>query len=172
MVVSKRVLRGVVYAFGAGMDPRRKDGVRAHPEVFAAGMSFHAGIAAAVVSLVTGISGALPPTWLRYTLAGVSALGGGSGLLLLARRLREPVLRAISIADDYISTLLVVAFLEASASFLLFPQLRSAMLITGALLVVYAPFGKIRHCILFFVTRARFGAFIGTRGVLVGRTPR
>jgi hypothetical protein len=154
------------------MDPRQKDGVRAHPFVFAAGVCLHAGIGAAAASLLAGLVDAFPPAWLRVLLLALSIIGAGGGLLLLARRVREPVLQAISIADDYISNLLVLAFLVAAAVFLLFPPLKSALFLTGALLLAYAPFGKIRHCVLFFVTRARFGAFIATRGLVGGRSPR
>lgn len=168
MAVSEH-FRGVAYAFTRGMDPRLKDGVRAHPLVLAAGMLFHAGIASAVISVAVALVDVSPPAWLRALLVAFAAAGAIAGLTLLVRRLREPVLQAISVADDYISNLLVVGVLIGSAAFLLFPELRALLLALSAVLAIYAPFGKIRHCVLFFITRARYGAFLGTRGVLIGR---
>lgn len=152
------------------MDPRLKDGVRAHPVVLVAGVLLHAGIAASGLATLAAVTGAAWPNWLRIACAVLSATGAVSGLLLLVRRLREPVLQAISIADDYISNLLVVGVLIAAALLSIVPQAQPVLLLAWAVLAAYAPFGKIRHCVLFFVTRARFGAFIGARGVLVGRS--
>ena len=165
MAASEGVRRGVRYALGRGLDPRLKDGVRAHPWTFGAGMLLHAGIAAAFLSLVL-----LPAPGFRLLLIGLAATGALAGGYLLIRRLREPVLRAISVPDDYISNVLVIALLAAAIASLVDPARRSWLLVAGAVLLVYAPFGKIRHCVLFFVSRARFGAFIGTRGVVVGRS--
>lgn len=167
MAAFDRLARGVTYAFTRGMDPRAKDGVRAHPMVFVCGMLFHTGIAASAVCLFTALLGTALPSEARIALILLTGMGAASGLVLLARRLREPLMQAISIADDYISNLLVVSVLVAALAFLLDPGLKALFLVATALLVLYAPFGKIRHCVLFFVTRARFGAFIGTRGVLV-----
>jgi hypothetical protein len=154
------------------MDPRLKDGVRAHPSVFVAGILFHCGIAAWLTTVVLALAARTVPSWLQVLLIAVNATGVVSGVTLLVRRLQEPVLQAISVADDYVSNLLVVAALLASTAFLLVPRLNGWLLLATAALVVYAPFGKIRHCVLFFVTRTRFGAFIGARGVLVGRSRR
>jgi len=170
MAVSKRVLRGVRYAFGRGMDPRTKDGVRAHPFVLVAGMLLHTAIGAAILCLVFAALGLTLPSALRIVLLCAHAVGAVGGLALLVRRLREPVLQAISVADDYASNLLAVAFVVTAACALLTPRANGLFFFASAVLAIYAPFGKIRHCVLFFITRARFGAFIGTRGVLVRRS--
>ena len=172
MAASDPVLRGVAYALTRGLDPRKKDGARAHPTVLVAGMLFHAGIAGAAVSLIVGLIGRSPSPLFHLALIGVSVAGAAAGVVLLLRRLREPVLKAISIPDDYISNLLVVLVLIASATSLAVPGLTSAFQALTLLLILYAPFGKIRHCVLFFIARARFGVFIGTRGVLVGSRRR
>jgi hypothetical protein len=172
MAVSERVLRGVLYAFTRGMDPRLKDGVRAHPWVLVTGVVFHAGIGAGLASFLSALGLLSYPAGVRMALMVLALAGSVAGLVLLARRVREPVLKAISGPDDYISNLLVVAVLVACLAFLLAPQLKPLFVALSAALVVYAPFGKIRHCVLFFVARARYGAFIGTRGVLIGSRRR
>jgi hypothetical protein len=44
-----------------------------------------------------------------------------------------------------------------------------AFLAASLALAVYAPFSKLRHCVLFFVTRTRYGLFVGRRGILGAR---
>lgn len=172
MAASEDVRRGVRYAFGRGLDPRAKDGVRAHPWVFVAGMLLHLGVAAALASVAMAVRAIAPPVWLRWPLVLLNAAGAAAGMFLLVRRIREPVLRVISGPDDYVSNLLVVSLLAAAFASLLDPRMSTPLAVVFVALVAYAPLGKIRHCVLFFVTRARFGAFIGARGALVGRTRR
>ncbi len=160
----------MAYAFGRGMDPRKKDGVRAHPIAFAAGLFLHASVAGALLCLFIASLDLNVPAPARFALLSLESGGVLAGLFLLARRLREPVLQAISVPDDYASNLLVAAFAGAAAASLLTPRADVPFFVIAAALAVYAPFGKIRHCVLFFITRARFGAFIGTRGVLIRRS--
>lgn len=170
MVVSNSAWRGIGYAFGRGLDPRKKDGVRAHPFVFLFGVLLHVAIASAVATLLLQILNITLPPATRITLLLLQAIGLCSGLALIVRRLREPVLQAISVADDYVSAVLVILFLIAAAVSLATSVGAAPLYVCAAALALYAPFGKIRHCVLFFVTRARFGAFVGTRGVLIHRS--
>jgi hypothetical protein len=172
MAASSSIWRGVRYAFGRGLDPRKKDGVRAHPFAFVFGVLLHASIAAALASLLLSILHLAPVPTLRILLLAVLGVGIVSGAALVGRRLRDPVLQAISVSDDYLSALLVLVFVAAAGVSLVTPAGANALYLSTAALVLYAPFGKIRHCVLFFVTRARFGAFIGSRGVLIQRPHR
>lgn len=158
------------YAFGRGLDPRKKDGVRRHPFVFVFGALLHLAIAAALVSLLLEVLRLTPAAPARISLVVLQILGICSGLALLARRMQDPVLQAISVPDDYLSAALVLIVLGTATASLLTPGGAIPFYVSTAALVLYAPFGKIRHCVLFFVTRARFGAFIGTRGVLIHRS--
>lgn len=169
MAASDHAWRGVLYAFTRGLDPRGKDGVRAHPLVFCAGVLFHASIFTAALTLALLLGGIEPSSSGRAAVVALLIAGIACGIGLLVRRVRTPVLQAISVPDDYSSNLLVLAFLSAGLIAQLTPGAATAFAIAGAALVVYAPFSKIRHCILFFVARARFGLFIGRRGVFVRR---
>ncbi|HSL20083.1 MAG TPA: hypothetical protein VK886_01015 [Vicinamibacterales bacterium] len=169
MGASSRAWRGVFYAFGRGMDPRGKDGVRAHPLVFCGGVLFHVGIFTAGLTLALLLGGIALPSPARQAAVVLLAAAIASGLGLLVRRVRTPVLQAISVPDDYSSNLLVLAFLSAGLIAQLAPGAATSFAIAGAALVVYAPFSKIRHSVLFFVARARFGLFIGRRGVFARR---
>jgi hypothetical protein len=162
----------VRYAFGAGLDPRKKDGVRAHPIVFAGGVLLHIAIFSAAAWLVLMLAAISLPPLGHIMLAAAFVAGILAGFGLLVRRCRSPVLRVVSLADDYTSILLVIGFLGAAEWSLLTPAGAPAFLLVSAALAAYAPFSKIRHCVLFFVTRWRFAMFVGKRGVLGTRAGR
>jgi nitrate reductase gamma subunit len=84
---------------------------------------------------------------------------------LAYRRATTPLLRAISAPDDYASNLLVVAWLVSGAVAVFLPA-RAAFLGTTIALALYAPLGKIRHCVFFFLARGLFGARLGRRGIV------
>ena len=159
--------RGAVYALTLGMNPRAKDGARRHPWVLVAGVLFHAGVGAAAITAVAlfaarpGFSG---PAW--DAIATVQAAGAIAALSLIARRNASPMLRAISGSDDYVSNILVFATLVSGAGAIALPELVPMFATALTLVLVYAPFGKIRHCVLFFPARLQYGRFLGRRGVL------
>lgn len=166
MGVSSAEWRGVRYAFGRGLDPRQKDGVRAHPMVFACGLFLHAAVFSALARLLTLLVGIALPVFAGVFLASVLIAGMVCGSALVVRRLLSPVLRTVSSADDYVSAVLVLAFLVAAEATLVTPHATATFYGAALALAGYAPFGKIRHCALFFVTRTYYGIFVGRRGVL------
>lgn len=171
MAASESVWRGVRYAFGAGLDPRLKDGVRAHPSAALWGASFHISVFAALAAGVLTVSGHPPVGAWRSIFSVLLAAGIVSAAALLIRRWRSPALRAISRADDYVSTTLLAAVFGTGLLALVVPGLTSPFAVTLSALVLYAPFGKIRHCVLFFLARTRYGVFIGRRGLFTPRAP-
>jgi hypothetical protein len=164
--------RGVVHAFGRGMDPRHKDGVRLHPWVLSAGVLLHGAVLATTVTLAVGVAGGSMPALLVSIFVTVQLAGIAAATGLLVRRVRTPLVRVISIPDDYFSNVLVTAFLGAGLAFLLWGRAWPIFVGISAVLVLYAPFGKIRHCALFFTTRFRLGVLLGRRGVLPSPRPR
>jgi hypothetical protein len=161
---------GVAYAFGRGMSPRAKESAWRHPWVTATGAVFHVGIAGACAWLALSLTGAAPESGWRTVWAVVLAPGAVAGGLLLLRRARSAVLRAISVPDDFVSNVLTTAFVALAALDAVAPPAGIAVPIAAILLLAYAPFGKIRHCVFFFLARGRFGALFGHRGVLPGPT--
>ncbi|MFN8176794.1 MAG: hypothetical protein U0167_02650 [bacterium] len=157
--------RGVAYAFGPGMSPWAKESVRDHLPAYFAGVAYHAGIFAALLLLGASVMGVgLGGAW-RAGVGFLAALGAAAGTVLLVRRARSPLLRAISSPDDYVSNLLTTAVLALAFARTLVPAAEGALFAGGMLLLLWAPVGKIRHCLFFFVTRASSGAFFGRRGV-------
>jgi nitrate reductase gamma subunit len=91
-------------------------------------------------------------------------------LALLIRRIRHPVLRLISNADDYISILVVIVPIVTGilASGHLggrYETLLAIHLLSVETLFVWIPFGKLMHMALIFPSRFDAGATFGRRGV-------
>lgn len=159
---------GVVYAFGRGMSPWAKESARLHPAVYVAGVLYHIGIIASIGFAGLAMAGAPWLDGLSVVAAPLLALSLVAGIALLVRRIATPGLRAVSSPDDYASnvaaTLLPASALVAVASGAYTPSL----LIVATVVFLYAPLGKIRHCVFFFLARTRFGRLLGRRGVLPG----
>lgn len=155
------VMAGVRYAFTKGMAPQAKESVRMNPLSYLAGMLYHTGIFAAFVLLVARIAGLS-----TFKSLGIVAMAGAlGGVALLIKRLVKAHLRGISCPDDYVSNVLATAFPLLAGAACFIPNLASLWLVETMVLLIYAPLGKIRHCLFFFSTRYFFGAFFGHRGV-------
>jgi hypothetical protein len=154
---------GLIYAFGAGMDPRAKESASHHPLVYAAGLVYHLGVFAGLATLAIVLSHATLPRAMAVALGIAMFAGAMAGILLLARRARSPLLRAISAPDDYASNIFVDAWLGVGALAVFTPAV-PAFLVASIVLAAYVPLGKIRHCLVFFTTRYHLGVFFGRRG--------
>lgn len=157
---------GILYAFGPGMNPRAKESAANHPLVYAAGVLYHVGILIAVATLGLALTHIQMPARLASGLAQFLLLAVAAGAGLFARRASSDLLRAISAPDDYVSNLLADAWLAAAALSLMSPETTPVFLVATILLGLYAPLGKIRHCIFFFLARGEFGARLGRRGII------
>lgn len=157
---------GVAYALGPGMSPRAKESASKHPQVYASGVLYHAGIAGAASTLVLTLARIPVPSLLAGTLAVLMVAAVAAGAGLFARRMNSALLRAISAPDDYASNLLVDAWLATAALSLIDPQARPAFLVATTVLGIYAPLGKIRHCVFFLLARGEFGARLGRRAIV------
>jgi hypothetical protein len=127
-------------------------------------MAFHAGLLAAFGLLAAALLGLGLPSFLLQCARVLTLAGAAGGLGLLAKRALHAQLRGLSCPDDYGSNLLSSLF--ALLAFLgTFSAAAAGLWMAEAvLLLVYAPLGKIRHCLFFFTTRYHLGAFFGRRG--------
>lgn len=160
-----REAEGIRYAFTAGMAPGAKESVRMNPVSYALGMAYHLGVFAGLALLAMDLAGA--PSF--RILGAAALLGACGGAALLVKRGVTRWLRSLSHPDDYLSNALATAFALLAGLAAYAPSLMPTWRVVGALLFLYAPLGKIRHCVFFFPTRAHFGAFFGRRGVLPRR---
>ena len=157
---------GVRYALTLGMAPWAKESTRRHWAAYLRGIAFHLGIFLGLALFIGGPWLALLPATVRAVLAASAGLGALLGLAGLVARLVEPNLRALSTPDDYFAVLLVSLFLATAAAALLDLALLPAFYLSGAAMLVYAPLGKIRHCIYYAYSRLFFGRYMGRRAVL------
>jgi nitrate reductase gamma subunit len=157
---------GVRYAFTLGMVPWAKESTRRHWVTYLRGIVFHLAI---LLGLALFLGGPwltrLPAAW-RAGIATATGLGSLFGLAGFAARFVEPNLKALSTPDDYFAVLLVSLFLGAATAALLDLTLRPALYLVGVVMLVYAPLGKIRHCLYYAYARLFFGKFVGRRAVL------
>jgi len=172
-------LQGIV----RGLRPRRTFGA-AHWLTSLNGYVFHLGLALvffgyaphiAFVQRLTGLHWPALPDFVMYVAAAVTMV---ALLLALLARLNSPVLKKISGPDDWISwTLTFLPFLtgmavvgESSAQLLAHaePVYRGPLalhLFSLELLLIWFPFGKLMHAVLFPFSRGATGQRFSHRGV-------
>ena len=157
---------GVLYAYTLGMAPWSKESTRRHAIAYMRGVAFHAGIFLGLLLLIASPWLGGVPQVVRTLLGIGMALGALFGFAGLVLRFVEPNLKALSTPDDYFAVSIVSLFLASEALWLFLPQAQVFIYLVSAAMLVYAPLGKIRHCIYFVYSRLFYGRFIGSRAVL------
>jgi len=157
---------GVAYALSLGMLPWAKESTRRHAMAYLRGVGFHLTIFLVLVLFILSPWLSLLPGLVRLGLAFLCGLGSLMALLGFVSRFIEKSLKALSTPDDYFAILLVSLFQACSAAMLLNLDFLPLFYLLSALVFVYMPLGKIRHCIYFVFSRLFFGRFFGRRAVL------
>ncbi|GAB4545993.1 MAG: hypothetical protein Kow0063_40230 [Anaerolineae bacterium] len=160
------VRRGVLYAFTLGMAPWEKESTRRHWLAYFRGIFYHLGIFMAfAVLLVSPWLSIIPQPfiWLAMLVTASGAVFGFAGIVM---RLTEEDTRVLSVPDDYFSVFLASLFVALAFLTLLVPAVLPIFYIVAAVLLVYIPFSKIRHCVYFFYSKFFFGLSFGHRGVI------
>jgi hypothetical protein len=132
------------------------------------GIAFHVGIFAGLAAFLASPWFETIPLIVRVVFAILTGFGAAMGVAGALMRVVEHNLRAISTPDDHASVWLVTIFLAAMTIVLGATAFVPAMWVIAAAMLVYAPLGKIRHCIYFYFGRLFFGIHIGRRGVVGG----
>jgi hypothetical protein len=161
-------LHGILYAFTLGMAPWAKESTRRHWVAYLRGIAFHVGIFAGLAALLASPWFTLIDPIIRTLFAIVTGFGAVLGAAGGIMRLVENNLKAISTPDDHLSVWLVSLFLAMMTAALMATGFVPAMWVVAAAMLVYAPLGKIRHCIYFYFGRLFYGLHIGRRGVVRG----
>jgi hypothetical protein len=160
--------KGILYAFTLGMAPWSKESTRLHMLAYLRGIAFHVGIFAGLAAFLASPWFETIPLIVRVVFAILTGFGAAMGVAGALMRVVEHNLRAISPPDDHASVWLVTIFLAAMTIALGATAFVPAMWVIAAAMLVYAPLGKIRHCIYFYFGRLFFGIHIGRRGVVGG----
>jgi hypothetical protein len=158
--------RAVLYAFTLGMAPWEKESTRIHWLAYFRGILFHVGVFMALAVLLASpwLAGIPRPViWLAALVTGVGAVAGFAGIVM---RWADENLRRLSLPDDYFSLFLTSLFVLLAFAVLLWPALLPVFYLVSALMLLYIPFSKIRHCAYFFYTKFFFGLNFGRRGVI------
>lgn len=158
--------RGVLYAFTLGMAPWEKESARIHWIAYLRGISFHMGTFAAFGVLFASPWLAILPRPMVWIAIALTSTGAAAGLGGVVMRWADRNERALSVPDDYASVILVSLFTALACAVLLWPAVMSAWYLVSALMLIYIPFSKIRHCVYFFYSRFFFGLYLGRRGVI------
>jgi hypothetical protein len=157
---------GMLYAYTLGMAPWVKESTRRHWLSYLRGVAFHVGILVGFIIMIGSPWFASMDFQFRLMLGIAAALGAILGLAGFAARFMESNLRSLSLPDDYFAVLLVSLFLLAASLSMLFTPLLPLFYLLSAILLFYAPFSKIRHCLYFAFSRRFFGKFFGSRNIL------
>lgn len=158
--------RGVLYAFTLGMAPWEKESTRLHWIAYLRGIFFHVGVFAAIALVILRPYTdrfIAPVIWLFLALTAMGAVFGFAGIYM---RLVGENERALSLPDDYFAVFLTSLFSLLACLSLVHSGFTPYLYLTTAVLGIYIPLGKIRHCAYFFYSKFFFGKFFGHRGVL------
>jgi hypothetical protein len=159
---------GILYAFTVGMAPWAKESTRIHGVAYMRGIAFHIGIFAGLAALLASPWFDRLPEIVRIPFAVVAGLGAVMGAAGGVMRIAEHNLKAISTPDDHAAVWLVTLFLAAMTAALVSMAFVPVMWLVSAAMLVYAPLGKIKHCIYFYFGRLFYGAHLGRRGIVSG----
>ncbi len=156
---------GVLYAFTVAFAPWAKESAARHLPSYLAGIAYHLAVFTTVCCLVLSLFDTPPGPLVHGLVATLLAAGLACGLALLAKRCLDARLRAISVPEDFFANALVDLAVAAALAATLAPRLIPAFQILGAVLLLYAPLGKLRHMVLLLTSRRALGATFGRRGV-------
>jgi nitrate reductase gamma subunit len=157
---------GILYAFGPGMLPWEKESAAKHIWTYVGGILYHLGILVSMLFLATVVFGFSIGQTVLQLVRMILVIGLVSGVALLIKRILQPHMRSLSGGDDYLANVLVDLLLLLALTATFAETMLVPFLVIAIITFIYIPFGKLRHCVFFFYSRAVFGEFFGRRGVL------
>jgi hypothetical protein len=160
------VRTGILYAFTLGMAPWEKESTRRHWMSYFRGIFYHLGIFMAFAVLFASPWLRVIPDPLIWLALLVTAAGAVFGFAGIVMRLAEENTRVLSLPDDYASVFLASLFVALAFVSLLWLAALPVFYVVTAIMLVYIPFSKIRHCVYFFYSKFFFGLGFGHRGVI------
>ena len=170
-VPSGSVAKGVAYANTVAMMPANKESAYMHLPTYTAGILYHLGTFLSLLLFVLSLFNlnAYYPQWLSLLLAACLLVSGICGIVLLIKRFVNKNLHSLANPDDYLSNFFTTLLHFATACYLTFAgcccSVSYIYYISATLLLLYMPFGKLRHVVYYFAARYHLGFFYGWRNV-------
>ena len=162
-VARRSPLVGILSAFTRGMAPWRKESARHNPVSYGAGLLYH--LATFCSFAVLGFPALLSSP--NIVVVSVLLAGFVCGVFLLLKRAVSRSLRFMSEPGDYVANILV-DLMQLSVILAMFEVLSLLVCYTAACVVLlYLPFGKLKHCYFFFASRFLLARSYGKKGVLI-----
>lgn len=169
-VKSGDVTQGVIYANTVAMSPTHKESAYLHLPTYAAGIIYHLGTFLSILLFILSFFelNIWYPEWLNLILALCLSASTLCGITLIVKRLNNKNLKSLSNPDDYLSNLFTTLFQCAGIAFLLTGGMsntwHAVYYIVASILLIYMPFGKLKHLLYYFSARYHLGFFYGWRG--------
>ncbi len=160
-----KISPGVRYSFTGAMNPAKKESAYLHLPTYAAGLLYHLGTFLSAALAVVFFFDGSPAGALQWSLGVLVSLSCLSGIGIFLKRIFSRNLRYLSVADDYISNLLVTLFQLLTLGMLAGVPVGPAYFIFTGLLLLYIPVGKLKHMLYFFAARYHLGLSFGLRGI-------
>jgi nitrate reductase gamma subunit len=162
---------GMRYSLGLVAMPWEMQSYRRHPVRYVEFALFHLGVASAILAtfLIPYLPRVIMTPLVKIPCMTLTGLGAACGLARLVRRLQSPAMRAVSTVDDYFSIVLLTAYLFSA--FLAIPYAAAThwttvvFFLMTTFFLLYVPFSKISHYILWPFARYYIGKHFGKRGV-------
>jgi hypothetical protein len=155
----------IIYSFLGAMNPRKKESAYLHLPTYAAGLFYHAGTFTSIVLYFLFFFNFHIEGSLRWGIISLLAVSGACGIGILAKRTAVRRLRHLSNLDDYVANILVTLFQFLTLALLVKEVFAPFYFLCVSLLLLYLPFGKLKHALYFFAARYHLGLFYGWRGV-------
>lgn len=156
--------RAIIYSITTAMSPSKKESAYLHLPAYGAGIFYHLGTFLSFLIFILLMTGISPTGHLRTAISIFLAVTSLSGIWILFRRFFNRGLRSLSNPDDYLSNLLVTIFQIMTVLALWSEAFIPVYFIEVSILLLYMPFGKLRHVVYFFAARYHLGYFFGYRG--------
>lgn len=159
--------RGVLAAVADALAPWRQEAGRRHFLTVLALLITQIAVVVALASalVATRQEGVRLLSAARGPIVALLVLGLACSLLLLGRRTVAPRLRRLSVADDFVASMLVCSLLGASVVALLRPSLLWFGQLVASCFLLYLPLGALRTVLFAALARWHNGRGRGRRGV-------
>lgn len=170
---SGSIYEGVVYANTKAMLPNEKESAYMHLPTYSAGIIFHIGVFSSLLLFILSFfpfftKWMASGEWYFIVLGICFLISATCGLSLIIKRLFNKNLHSLSNLDDYLSNGLTTLFQYMTAFYILSQScicVNTAYYISISLLMLYMPWGKLKHVVYYFAARFHLGFFYGRRNV-------